>query len=739
MSSSIKSNFENVSIRSFVLALVVVVFCIIYNVLNAIVIPDQPDYLFNGFGGGFQGFIFVVLAFVLNPFLGSNRRRYFGAMLLFGSSFFVIACVSAYMFFTWKGGGLPTESFRARLWICGILMCAAVFFAVVLALWRIRPFSLGELIVILVVPTMCLSMTSGAMSQYLLPQIARTINNADPANRWDNYTDILPKNLKPNLEMYPDAAEHFTIGASADGLKEVFVQHGEEMWYAWWKMLSVWTVYFALLFLICFCVASILRKQFIEKELLDYPLLRAQLEMMKAIEPKKDQKALLGGGLFWLAFILTIVLISMKPIHLRLWGGKMPVIGDFLAAIPVLNTSITGGNIFSNKPWNLLNRTIFVFNLDIIALFYLIPLQASFSLWFFYLLNNKALPIIGTALGHNVRQSGSNTHYEFVKNQSMGSILTMAAFALWAARKHLSDVFRKAFVGASDVDDSDEFTSYRFAVWGLIIGFVALVGWSAWNGISWYYAIFLFSVYILIIVFYGKLLGEMTLPHCYPELIPHDWAFKTIGKANVADGNIATGGVAQYAHMREQYNVLTNMLMSFKLMATSKINRRQVSLCLLVAFIIGIPLCHFGMLSTCYWMGLETNLVHHHNSFLTYNSTRIVEAMESTDTAKKGDITWIGVGSIMTGAFVFLRQRFLWWPLHPLGYAVSSSGWMFQVWFSFFLAWAAKLTVISVGGSAAYRKSLYVVFGVILGNMVCGTFWMLVRLVYYLCQAPWTA
>ena len=82
-------------------------------------------------------------------------------------------------------------------------------------------------------------------------------------------------------------------------------------------------------------------------------------------------------------------------------------------------------------------------------------------------------------------------------------------------------------------------------------------------------------------------------------------------------------------------------------------------------------------------------------------------------------------GGLMTG-LLLMQRRFLWWPLHPLGFVVSMDRVMDTAWFPVFLAWALKTTLLKYGGLKAYQGLIPVFYGLILGQFVAGGFWLIV-------------
>ena len=63
-----------------------------------------------------------------------------------------------------------------------------------------------------------------------------------------------------------------------------------------------------------------------------------------------------------------------------------------------------------------------------------------------------------------------------------------------------------------------------------------------------------------------------------------------------------------------------------------------------------------------------------------------------------------------------MKTRFLWWPLHPGGYVLISGTGMGRLWFTIFLSWLAKATILKIGGVKLYRQAVPFFLGLILGD-----------------------
>jgi hypothetical protein len=68
----------------------------------------------------------------------------------------------------------------------------------------------------------------------------------------------------------------------------------------------------------------------------------------------------------------------------------------------------------------------------------------------------------------------------------------------------------------------------------------------------------------------------------------------------------------------------------------------------------------------------------------------------------------------------------VWWPLHPIGYAVSSSLSMHILWIPMLVAWIIKGLVLRYGGLRLYRQGIPFFLGLILGEFVIGGGWSVI-------------
>jgi hypothetical protein len=73
-------------------------------------------------------------------------------------------------------------------------------------------------------------------------------------------------------------------------------------------------------------------------------------------------------------------------------------------------------------------------------------------------------------------------------------------------------------------------------------------------------------------------------------------------------------------------------------------------------------------------------------------------------------------GAVVVGVLTLVRSRWMNFPLHPLGYALTVG--YNDPWFNFFLVWVIKVTVLRYGGGRSYMRLLPLFLGLALGHLI---------------------
>jgi len=83
----------------------------------------------------------------------------------------------------------------------------------------------------------------------------------------------------------------------------------------------------------------------------------------------------------------------------------------------------------------------------------------------------------------------------------------------------------------------------------------------------------------------------------------------------------------------------------------------------------------------------------------------------------------MAAGAVIVLTLANLRQALVWWPLHPIGYALAGTLSMEYMWCPFLLAWVAKTCILRYGGVKIYRQAVPFFLGLILGDYIIPVLW----------------
>ena len=72
---------------------------------------------------------------------------------------------------------------------------------------------------------------------------------------------------------------------------------------------------------------------------------------------------------------------------------------------------------------------------------------------------------------------------------------------------------------------------------------------------------------------------------------------------------------------------------------------------------------------------------------------------------------------------VYMRVRFFWLPLHPLGYAMASNQEMSDLWLPILICLLLKWIILKYGGIRSYRRAVPFFLGLLLGDQRMGIIW----------------
>ena len=562
-----------------------------------------------------------------------------------------------------------------------------------------KELSQGELLIIFIMMFVACAIPTMGFTQQLLPILAGGKYYATENNQWEKLIlSHIPDWLAIND---PEAALYFFEG----------LPKGKTIpWSVWRLPLIAWISFILALYAVMYSMMVIIRKQWMEKEKIMYPLMQLPLEMTGKPQKGSLINEFFKNPLLWLGFAVPFLISSINGLH------------EYIHIIPKINL-ITFLPIF--------RKTIslrFCVSFPVIGISYFLTTGLSLSLWLFAILGifqTGIFRMLGYSIGPRDAYCSSSPS---VSHQGFGAILVLSIFIIWMARSHLKDVFRKAFKGDKNIDDSNEVLSYRTSVFIIIFGLIYIMSWLIKSGLPFFATgILLFSAFAIFIVL-TKVIIQGGVMVVKSPLTPQVFTIATVGS-----NSLGLSGLASLAYSFVWCADLKVFLMpyiahSFKLIETIKMNKKLITFVIFLAVLISMAgsICTVMKLSYKYG-GINLNQWYYRGCS-TVPFTYIADKIKHPTGFSPQRWMFTGIGAVVMAGLIFMRNNFLWWPIHPLGFPVGNTLPIYTVWFSIFIAWLIKTFVLKYGGRKIYSRTKYFFLGLVLGQFVVAGLWLIIDL-----------
>jgi hypothetical protein len=569
---------------------------------------------------------------------------------------------------------------------------------------RLRPHELFTIYIMMLFASM---VSSRGLLQKLIPLLVVPNYNATPENHWQElFAKFIPQWAVPwNVH---GEAKQFVSTAFFEALKP-----GERLpWQAWIVPLAAWGVLVALIFSAYLCLAVILRRQWVDNEKLSFPLVQLPLEMIRG-EGTGPGGAQTGGflknSLTWIGFAIPACIFGFNGLH------------QYFPSIPDVATDIDLNALFTQPPYNQMGHFHIYLSFAAVGFFYLLPTDLLFSLWFFFLF--VKMEEVGAArMGYEPETMPMYGCKVFVGYQIIGCYLVLVGYMLYAARPHLKRVWAAAtrFRRQSLLPDGDdEVLSYRTAFWGLITCVLLSAGWLWMFGMSYWLALFELIVLLFVVALVmARSVSESGMLMTETSFRPID-IYRMIGDPrNLGNANLTALAFLDGLWMRDQRGlILTGFLDSMKFADGVRVKRRSLLGVFGLSLAVALTVAGYLHISLPYKLGAVQmyGYVYQGNPVWAFQNAATVLNRSQGPLQFVATLNFI-IGVIVTVLLVTLRARLLWFPLHPLGYALSGTWTMMVFWFPCFVAWLFKVLILRYGGMKLYSHARPLFLGMVLGE-----------------------
>jgi hypothetical protein len=467
----------------------------------------------------------------------------------------------------------------------------------------------------------------------------------------------------------------------------------------WARPLALWTVFILAIGWSMLCMNVILRRAWVDQTRLSFPIVR--LPLVLTGEP--NQGITLASRALWIGFALAAGLDVLNGLQ------------EWFPSLPHLQTRrfpLT----FPGPPWD---RTAPLFLTSYpfaIGLAFLVPLDVSFSCWFFYLFM-KLQAVAGYTMGY-----GDVPDFPYVSEQGIGAWYAFGLALLYGLRRHLAGVARAAF-RKPDPSEAGEPMSYRAAVWGLLVGCVVFVVFWYAAGMNPFWVVAVLFTYLLLSMSITRARAEAGGQHTVWDLEPMRLC-RLFDSRMIGPATLATAAVSHWYWRLNRSHVMPSQLEMFKLAQEHGMRLRSLVWPLMAALLISTVFGMWACLHVFYTEGATAKCV----GFANWTGVETFDWLNTAVTSghRSEPSRWgaIGFSALFTVALAWLRTRFSGFPFHPLGYCIGPG--LIWLWFPFFVAWLCKFVILRYGGLKLYRRALPFFLGLTLGDYTAGAVWSLI-------------
>lgn len=598
--------------------------------------------------------------------------------------------------------GMSFTSFMLIHGVIAILFALMLINSILKRTIRRWMFSPTEMMVIFSVTTLSAIISGGDLLQNMLPNLMW-------AHGYSAETDACRK-LFVHIPHWFIPQDPLLVDEFFKGSHDFWRFFRADVLSAWAVPLLFWGGFLFTLAFTMLCLSSILRRQWIDNEKLTFPIIELPLSMARS----QTLGEMFRNPLLLIGFFGTAALLAFN------------CISAVCPAVPGINLNILniGKYWFTDPPLSGMNPIFVAWWPMAIGLCYLIPLDISFSCWFFYVFIRLAMGF-ATAQGWRDPWAGLwADQFPWFRNITSGAWIGMFITVMWSARSHLARVCRAAMTNERIPGDEKEPMSYRAAVFGALIGFLALVAVTAYAGVRLHIALLFFTIYFLAIVVMTRIYAQISVPIF--ELAYLNTTIAMTGLTGTSALNARDATILGHFHWFNRtfrQHPMGHEMESYAF--AEKVGRppRSMTWIIIAALVAGIAV---GLLTTMQMYYRYGPPFPGWPSPMGAGAEGWAMMTQWATNPQPPQTTVIGAITVSAGivvALAFARNAWFGFPLHPIGYAFASSYGMEYIWAVVLLTWAIKTMVVRYGGLKLYRRSLPFFFGMILADCVIQLAW----------------
>ena len=561
-------------------------------------------------------------------------------------------------------GSRIAQDFGSPVAVFLLVLVAALLNPLIGCLRRSWYLSSSEVALIYIMALLAAAVPSMGFTSFFVPYLSGAQYYATPENEWaEQFLHYVPYWLIPHD---PTAIKDFYEGNAT----------GQIDWDAWLPPLLAWAPFVLTLYLVMIALMVVMRRQWMDNERLLYPLMQPSLAMIA--QDGRRTPPLFRSWLFWLGWAIPFSIGIVNGLH------------AYYAFIPEINLY---GHMMLFRETTPIRPTL---SFTTIGLTYFLSQDIALGIWVFNLIAKLEQGVF------NVLGIASDERMEWVTvpilaHQNIGAMTALVLVGLWVGRRHLAAVLRKAFRGDASVDDRDEMMSYRSAVFTVLGGVVFMLWWLVKTGLPLWASVL--TLFMAFVIFQGLTLmvtqGGFFIARA--PMNPGHFVVSGFGvEALGGRGVTALGYTWSWAGEMRIFVMAACANSLYLAQRCLRGNRRLLLWSMLVAIAMSVVGSVWMQLSLGYTYG-AINMGGFYTGLVKYPSNFISRHVLNETPWNWGGWVWTAFGGGLMWLLMIVKQRFVWWPIHPMSLPISAM-WMTDIiMLSVFISWLLKLAILKYG------------------------------------------
>ena len=571
--------------------------------------------------------------------------------------------------------------------------------AIVAVLGRNVQLSKADLVMIYCMLLMAVTVPTWGLMFFLIGTLVYPFYYATPENNYvELFHDFIPSWMVPqDFQAIKDYYEGLPQGAAIP-------------WGVWVEPMGWWLALIVAMSLMLICMSAILHRQWSVHERLTYPMVQLPQNMIEK-EEGASIAPFFKDGVMWLGFFVPFTLLSLNALN------------HYWPIVPQYNPS---------GRFSLFNQTLHLpiaLNLAWVGFFYLVNLEITFSIWFFYVLSKVQEGVFST-LG--IASTERLSAYEYsqpadLTHQASGAVIVLVLYGLWGARTHLKEVVQKLWDPDGGVDDSEELLRYRTALW-LFCGSLLFVAVWLWrSGVPIVVLPVLLVVSLIFFILVARVVAASGVATARSPIVPAYFVISGLGTSILGAKGLVALNFTFIWQGESRTSPMVAAANGLKLAEMIPGSKTRLFWGLVLALVCSLLGAAYMTLKLAYTYG-AINL-----SLLEWAGAHgwpyIGPTMTDMPDANMRGWFFKGVGAVTEGFLMWAQHRWHWWPFHPIGFAVAV-GWLTsQIWFSALICWILKGSIVRFGGVNLFQRLKPFFLGLILGEVAVSGVWGIIYVI----------